>query len=82
MSNGTGEIVAFKPKAVVETGLFDESASGAARVADNDHNRNGRDDQGPPIGATAWMCAHCEDFAFYVLPSEIRCYRCHRPQAF
>lgn len=50
-------------------------------IPDTEHNQN-REDQGPPIGEAAWMCAACEDFAFYVKPDGIYCYRCRAVQGF
>lgn len=51
-------------------------------VADTEHNRTGRDGQGPPIGSKAWTCGDCGCFAFYFTLSDIRCYECHNPQVF
>lgn len=53
-----------------------------ATVANTEHNREGRDGQGPPIGSQAWTCARCGCFAFYFTLSDIRCYECHNPQVF
>ena len=50
-------------------------------IPDTDHNRNGRDEQGPPIGTQAWAC-NCGCFAFYATPSDWRCYECHTVAVF
>lgn len=50
-------------------------------VADNDHNNNHRDGQGPPVGSVAWTC-RCGCFSFYITASDIRCYECHAEQSF
>ena len=75
----TADVVSFptKPK----SGLFDPVEAGA-KVADNEHNREARDGQGPPIGSTAWVCNHCQCFAFYITAAAFHCYECHREQAF
>ncbi len=62
-------------------GLFSPAAEAVAKVADSDHNRNGREDQGPPIGSSAWTCK-CGCFAFYITPVSFHCYECHAPQSF
>jgi hypothetical protein len=48
--------------------------------ADNEWNRTR--EGGPPIGKPAYMCSTCKDFAFYVTPSDIRCYYCHEAVTF
>ena len=41
---------------------------------------------GPALGTNAWACNHCDDedtrFMFYVSPSGICCWTCHREQTF
>lgn len=72
----SGEVIPFRP-----AGLFDLNSERAAKVADNTHNREGRDGQGPPIGSPAWTCT-CGCFAFYITPASFHCYECHAPQSF
>lgn len=74
----SAEVFVFPGRA----GLPIPDAEGLGRVADTEHNRNGREDQGPPVGSVAWVCRPCDDFAFYVTPQGIRCYRCHAVQHF
>lgn len=71
----TADVIPFRA-----AGLFDANSDRAGKVADNDHNRN-RDDQGPPIGSSAWTC-NCGCFAFYITPASFHCYECHAPQSF
>ena len=41
---------------------------------------------GPAIGTDAWACNHCDDddakFMFYIGPSGVYCWTCHREQTF
>lgn len=41
---------------------------------------------GPAFGIDAWACNHCKDkdtkFMFYVLPTGVHCWTCHREQTF
>lgn len=50
-------------------------------IPDTDHNRNSRNDQGPPIGTQAYMC-DCGCFAFYFSLTETVCYECHAVHTF
>lgn len=73
-------VVSFPTKKPGE--LFGVTSDAAQRVADTEHNRTGREDQGPPIGTSAWTCLGCGSFAFYITPASFHCYECHAPQSF
>lgn len=61
---------------------FPKNTKTLETIPDTPHNRDGRDDQGPPIGTRAWCCNHCGSFAFYATPEDWRCYECHAVQVF
>lgn len=69
----TADVIPFRA-----AGLFDANSDRAGKVADNDHNRN-REDQGPPIGSSAWTC-NCGCFAFYITPGLVPLLRVPRAQ--
>lgn len=62
------------PKARQPKGLPSEQQCGV--VMDSEANRM-RDGQGPPINSVAWFCL-CGSAAFYVTPSSMHCYVCHK----
>lgn len=67
------EVISFPTRSVSAEKALEEIPDIQAN-----HERN---DQGPPIGSSAYRC-ECECFAFYFTPADTRCYECHAVHTF